>query len=58
MGGLVLGILVWQEGGDLVAELMLLGAASLAGLVLPSLTCHRARVAPRAIRSSRRRVRA
>ena len=33
MGGLVLGILVWQEGGDLVAELMLIGAAALAGLV-------------------------
>ncbi len=33
MGGLVLGILVWQEGGDLVAELMLVGAAALAGLV-------------------------
>jgi EmrB/QacA subfamily drug resistance transporter len=33
MGGLVLGILVWQEGGDAVAELLILGAASLAGLV-------------------------
>ncbi len=33
MGGLVLGILVWQEGGDLVAELMVVGAAALAGLV-------------------------
>ena len=33
MGGLVLGILVWQEGGEAVAELMLLGAAALAGLV-------------------------
>jgi EmrB/QacA subfamily drug resistance transporter len=33
MGGLVLGILVWQEGGDRVAELMLVGAAALAGLV-------------------------
>src|SRR5207344_2449600 len=29
MGGLVLGILVWQEGGDLVVELMLVGAAAL-----------------------------
>ncbi len=33
MGGLVLGILVWQEGGEAVGALMLLGAASLAGLV-------------------------
>ena len=33
MGGLVLGILVWQEGGDLVVELMLVGAAALSGLV-------------------------
>ncbi len=33
MGGLVLGILVWQEGGDLVAELMVVGVAALAGLV-------------------------
>lgn len=34
MGGLVLGILVWQEGGEYVGVLLLLGAASLAGLVL------------------------
>ena len=33
MGGLVLGILVWQEGGDAVVELMLVGAAALSGLV-------------------------
>jgi EmrB/QacA subfamily drug resistance transporter len=33
MGGVVLGILVWQEGGESVAALLLLGAAALAGLV-------------------------
>jgi EmrB/QacA subfamily drug resistance transporter len=33
MGGLVLGILVWQEGGEAVAELLLVGAIALAGLV-------------------------
>ncbi|MFL6295922.1 MAG: MFS transporter, partial [Actinomycetes bacterium] len=33
MGGLVLGILVWQEGGEAVVGLMLVGAGSLAGLV-------------------------
>jgi predicted MFS family arabinose efflux permease len=33
MGGIVTGILVWQEGGDLVLELIALGAAALAGLV-------------------------
>ena len=33
MGGLVLGILVWQEGGEAVAELLLVGASALAGLV-------------------------
>jgi LPXTG-motif cell wall-anchored protein len=32
MGGLVLGILVWQEGGESVAALLLLGAAAMAGL--------------------------
>ncbi len=32
MGGLVLGILVWQEGGEAVGVLLLVGAASLAGL--------------------------
>ena len=33
MGGLVLGILVWQEGGESVVALMLIGVAALAGLV-------------------------
>ncbi|KRF35002.1 MFS transporter [Nocardioides sp. Soil805] len=33
MGGLVMGILVWQEGGESVGALLLLGAAALAGLV-------------------------
>jgi LPXTG-motif cell wall-anchored protein len=33
MGGVVLGILVWQEGGESVFALIALGAASLAGLV-------------------------
>jgi EmrB/QacA subfamily drug resistance transporter len=33
MGGLVLGILVWQEGGEAVGVLMLFGGAALAGLV-------------------------
>jgi len=33
MGGVVLGILVWQEGGDKVIELMAIGAASLGALV-------------------------
>jgi len=32
MGGLVLGILVWQEGGESVAALIVLGAAAMAGL--------------------------
>ena len=32
MGGLVLGILVWQEGGDKVLALMALGAVALAAL--------------------------
>jgi EmrB/QacA subfamily drug resistance transporter len=32
MGGVVLGILVWQEGGESVAALLVLGAAALAGL--------------------------
>ncbi|WP_083707432.1 MFS transporter [Intrasporangium flavum] len=32
MGGLVLGILVWQEGGEFVLALLLLGGAALAGL--------------------------
>ncbi len=33
MGGIVLGILVWQEGGEAVAELMVLGALAMAGFV-------------------------
>jgi len=33
MGGVVLGILVWQEGGEFVLLVLALGAASLAGLV-------------------------
>ncbi len=33
MGGVVLGILVWQEGGDRVGALMVIGGASLAALV-------------------------
>src|SRR4051795_8568874 len=33
MGGLVLGILVWQEGGEYVGALLGFGAASMAGLV-------------------------
>ena len=33
MGGLVLGILVWQEGGESVGALLALGAASLTALV-------------------------
>ena len=32
MGGVVLGILVWQEGGESVAALLVLGAAALTGL--------------------------
>jgi MFS family permease len=31
MGGVVLGILVWQEGGESVVALLLIGAASMAG---------------------------
>src|SRR5690349_16604395 len=33
MGGVVLGILVWQEGGESVAALLALGAVALVGLV-------------------------
>lgn len=33
MGGLVLGILVWQEGGESVGALIAIGAIALAGLV-------------------------
>ena len=34
MGGVVLGILVWQEGGEAVAALLAIGAIALAGLVI------------------------
>ena len=33
MGGIVLGILVWQEGGEAVGALLVLGAVAMAGLV-------------------------
>ena len=33
MGGIVLGILVWQEGGDYVGPLIALGAVAMAGLI-------------------------
>jgi EmrB/QacA subfamily drug resistance transporter len=33
MGGIVLGILVWQEGGEFVVAIIALGAAAMAGLV-------------------------
>ncbi|HEY2880730.1 MAG TPA: MFS transporter [Nocardioides sp.] len=33
MGGLVVGVLVWQEGGESVALLLAVGAAAMAGLV-------------------------
>ena len=33
MGGIVLGILVWQEGGEAVGAFLVVGAISLAGLV-------------------------
>jgi MFS family permease len=33
MGGLVVGVLVWQEGGESVAALLALGAAAMAALV-------------------------
>jgi EmrB/QacA subfamily drug resistance transporter len=33
MGGIVLGILVWQEGGESVAALMVVGATAMAALV-------------------------
>jgi MFS family permease len=33
MGGIVLGILVWQEGGEWVGALIAIGAAAMAGLV-------------------------
>ena len=33
MGGIVLGVLVWQEGGESVAALLAIGAGAMAGLV-------------------------
>ncbi len=33
MGGLVLGILVWQEGGETVIELLVIGSGAMAGFV-------------------------
>jgi EmrB/QacA subfamily drug resistance transporter len=33
MGGLVLGILVWQEGGESVIELLVIGSGAMAGFV-------------------------
>ena len=33
MGGIVLGILVWQEGGESVAALLAIGAIGMVGLV-------------------------
>src|SRR4029450_3797968 len=33
MGGIVLGILVWQEGGEAVGALLLVGACAMAGLI-------------------------
>jgi MFS family permease len=42
MGGIVLGILVWQEGGEAVLALMAVGAAAMAGFVAWLRTRHRA----------------
>src|SRR4051794_41271065 len=33
MGGLVVGVLVWQEGGEAVGALLAIGIAAMAGLV-------------------------
>jgi len=33
MGGIVLGILVWQEGGEAVGALLLIGACAMAGFI-------------------------
>src|SRR3954453_15926065 len=35
MGGIVLSILVWQEGGEAVAALMVLGLAAVSGVIAP-----------------------
>ena len=42
MGGVVLGILVWQEGGEAVAGLLILGAVALGALVYWLVRRHRA----------------
>ena len=42
MGGIVLGILVWQEGGEWVGALLLIGAAALAALAYWLVHRHRA----------------
>ena len=36
MGGLVVGVLAWQEGGESVALLLAIGAAAMGGLVYGS----------------------
>jgi hypothetical protein len=41
MGGLVVGVLVWQEGGESVALLLAIGAAAMAGLVYWLVRRHR-----------------
>ena len=43
MGGIVLGILVWQEGGESVAVLIVIGALSLAALIARWLPVRRKR---------------
>jgi EmrB/QacA subfamily drug resistance transporter len=43
MGGIVLGILVWQEGGEAVGALLAIGAVSLAGLAYWLVRRHRQR---------------
>ena len=43
MGGIVLGILVWQEGGEAVGALLAIGAVALAGLAYWLVRRHRQR---------------
>ena len=43
MGGLVLGILVWQEGGEAVGALLAVGAVAMAGFAYWLVRRHRAR---------------